>query len=97
MNSNSPTALKRCPSNVSEISGISSFSVSNKTSKHLYSDYHVGDYVYVDSISGVKYGVIRYAGYVDFAKGYWFGIELSEPTGKNNGTIKGKNKFECRF
>lgn len=91
----SPTPLKRCPSNVSDVSQISSFSISNKSPQSLYSDYHVGDYVYIDSISGVKYGVIRYAGYVDFSKGYWFGIELSEPNGKNNGTIKGKTYFTC--
>lgn len=77
----SPPALRRCPSNVSDVSQISAYSISGQKPKALYSDYHLGDWVYVDSISGVKYGVIRFAGYVEFAKGYWFGIELSEPNG----------------
>ncbi|KAK4337402.1 hypothetical protein RND71_043349 [Anisodus tanguticus] len=89
------SSLKRSPSNLSDISQISSFSVQNKSTKNLYSDYKVGDYVYIDSISGTKYGIIRYLGYTEFAPGYWFGIELSEPTGKNNGTIKGKTYFTC--
>ena len=59
MNSKKESPLTRCPSNISEVSGISTFSIQQKNSKNLYSDYSVGDYVYVDSISGVKYGVIR--------------------------------------
>ena len=29
------------------------------------------------------------------AKGDWIGVELDEPEGKNNGTVKGKSYFTC--
>ncbi|EPZ32953.1 CAP Gly-rich domain-containing protein [Rozella allomycis CSF55] len=40
-------------------------------------------------------GVIRYVGNADFATGIWVGIELDEPTGKNNGTVQGTQYFVC--
>lgn len=27
--------------------------------------------------------------------GYWVGVKLDEPTGNSNGTVKGKQLFEC--
>ena len=27
--------------------------------------------------------------------GYWVGVQLDEPTGDTNGTVKGKQFFEC--
>ena len=30
-----------------------------------------------------------------FAPGKWVGVELGEPSGKNNGTVKGKAYFTC--
>ena len=40
-------------------------------------------------------GKIVFIGETKFADGYWIGIHLDEPTGKNNGTVKGVKYFEC--
>lgn len=40
-------------------------------------------------------GKVRYIGPADFADGKWVGIELSEPKGKNDGSVKGKHYFTC--
>ncbi|XP_065221310.1 dynactin subunit 1-like isoform X2 [Planococcus citri] len=40
-------------------------------------------------------GVVAYIGTTLFAPGKWVGVILDEPKGKNNGTVQGKNYFEC--
>ncbi|KAJ1872717.1 hypothetical protein LPJ55_002875 [Coemansia sp. RSA 990] len=40
-------------------------------------------------------GVIRFSGPTEFASGRWFGVELDQPQGKNDGSVKGKRYFEC--
>ncbi|XP_055933146.1 uncharacterized protein LOC129963103 isoform X3 [Argiope bruennichi] len=47
-------------------------------------------------ISGVKQGTLRYFGRTNFAQGYWCGVELDEPVGKNNGTVNGVVYFNCK-
>lgn len=47
-------------------------------------------------ISGVKQGVLRYYGRTNFAQGFWCGVELDEPVGKNNGTVNGVVYFTCK-
>ena len=37
----------------------------------------------------------RYYGRLEFAEGLWCGIELDEPTGKNNGSARGIRYFSC--
>ena len=47
--------------------------------------------------SDARRGTISYLGPVPEIPGIgaWVGITLDEPTGKNNGTVKGKKYFEC--
>ena len=40
-------------------------------------------------------GTVRYVGKAAFGTGYWVGVQLDEPVGKHNGTVKGNKYFEC--
>jgi tubulin-specific chaperone B len=44
---------------------------------------------------GDRRGEVVWIGPPDFAKGWWVGIKLDEPSGKNDGTVKGKRYFTC--
>lgn len=45
---------------------------------------------------GDKRGVVRYVGKVpEAASGWYIGIELDEPLGKNDGSVKGVRYFQC--
>ncbi|CAN9493060.1 unnamed protein product [Ophioblennius macclurei] len=52
----------------------------------------VGDQVLV---AGQKHGVVRFYGKTDFAPGFWFGVELDQPTGKHDGSVFGVRYFSC--
>ncbi|KAK2913103.1 CAP-Gly domain-containing linker protein 3 isoform X1 [Channa argus] len=52
----------------------------------------IGDQVLV---AGQKHGIVRFFGKTDFAPGYWFGIELDQPTGKHDGSVFGVRYFSC--
>ncbi|KAM4627768.1 CAP-Gly domain-containing linker protein 3 [Polymixia lowei] len=52
----------------------------------------VGDQVLV---AGQKQGTVRFYGKTDFAPGYWFGVELEQPTGKHDGSVFGVRYFTC--
>ena len=69
-------------------SRASTCSVSSVSPK--YPKLKVGDRITVSSLSGLKTGTLRYIGETEFAKGEWAGIELDEPTGKNDGSVSGK-------
>ena len=40
-------------------------------------------------------GIVRFAGKVYFADGWWLGIELTTPDGKHDGEVKGYRYFRC--
>ncbi|XP_074144388.1 CAP-Gly domain-containing linker protein 4 isoform X8 [Sminthopsis crassicaudata] len=46
-------------------------------------------------IAGQKVGILRFCGTTEFASGQWAGIELSEPEGKNNGSVGKVQYFKC--
>lgn len=52
----------------------------------------IGDHVKVKGESGQ----IRYIGNTKFASGTWFGVELSRPVGKNDGSVQGVPYFQCQ-
>uniref|UniRef100_W8BMZ8 Restin n=1 Tax=Ceratitis capitata TaxID=7213 RepID=W8BMZ8_CERCA len=56
----------------------------------------VGDRVIVSSGFGSRPGILRYLGETQFASGNWCGIELDEPSGKNDGSVDGVKYFECK-
>ncbi|XP_054573593.1 kinesin-like protein KIF13B isoform X2 [Eptesicus fuscus] len=51
-----------------------------------------GEYVTVGANKG---GIVRYIGPTDFQEGTWVGVELDLPSGKNDGSIGGKQYFKC--
>ncbi|KAA3674271.1 CAP-Gly domain-containing linker protein 3/4 [Paragonimus westermani] len=54
--------------------------------------FQLGDRVLV---SGQRRGTIRFIGTTHFASGTWYGVELEQAVGKNNGSIGGISYFEC--
>lgn len=55
-------------------------------------EFLIGDRV----VSGGRRGVVLFFGLVKFATGKYVGIELEQPEGKHDGTMKGERYFECR-
>jgi dynactin 1 len=41
-------------------------------------------------------GLVRFYGATSFSAGKWVGVELSEPTGKNDGTVQSVKYFTCK-
>ncbi|KAJ9663052.1 hypothetical protein H2198_001044 [Neophaeococcomyces mojaviensis] len=48
----------------------------------------------VKTTTGIT-GVLRYVGPINAAPGVWCGLELSDASGKNDGSIKGQVYFQC--
>ncbi|GAM18653.1 hypothetical protein SAMD00019534_018280, partial [Acytostelium subglobosum LB1] len=60
-------------------------------------DIKVGDRCLIISDDLGRIGSVAYIGKVEgAASGYWIGISLDLPQGKNNGTLKGVRYFDCQ-
>ncbi|KAL0969872.1 hypothetical protein UPYG_G00233570 [Umbra pygmaea] len=46
-------------------------------------------------VVGQRTGVVRFYGKTNFAPGFWLGIELDKPSGKNDGSVGGVTYFHC--
>ncbi|XP_060042797.1 CAP-Gly domain-containing linker protein 4 isoform X2 [Erinaceus europaeus] len=46
-------------------------------------------------VVGQRLGTIRFFGTTNFAPGFWYGIELEKPHGKNDGSVGGVQYFSC--
>ncbi|XP_077499679.1 CAP-Gly domain-containing linker protein 3-like isoform X6 [Amblyomma americanum] len=99
----SPTKPSRPPKSISypkvDVSHVSSKIETGlstlRQKQHLYdrknNKLSIGDSVVV----GQRKGVVRFLGETQFAPGYWCGIELAKPEGKNNGSVNGVTYFTC--
>jgi tubulin-folding cofactor B len=50
-----------------------------------------------EAAPGARRGTIRFIGEIEEITigGVWVGVQLDEPSGSNDGTVKGARKFEC--
>ncbi|KAM7404020.1 hypothetical protein PAMA_004439 [Pampus argenteus] len=46
-------------------------------------------------VVGQRTGVVQFCGKTSFAPGFWLGIELDKPSGKNDGSVGGVRYFSC--
>ncbi|NWU22427.1 CLIP4 protein, partial [Dyaphorophyia castanea] len=89
--SSSKKALTRVSSASSRISaGLYSSPATRKNA--LDGEIRVGDRVLV---VGQRTGTVRFCGTTKFAPGFWCGIELDKPHGKNDGSVGGVQYFSC--
>eukprot|EP00927_Polykrikos_kofoidii_P071017 TRINITY_DN67359_c0_g1_i1.p1 TRINITY_DN67359_c0_g1~~TRINITY_DN67359_c0_g1_i1.p1 ORF type:complete len:827 (+),score=148.85 TRINITY_DN67359_c0_g1_i1:79-2559(+) len=58
-------------------------------------DAPVGTNVHVRVAGRLVAGIVRYVGALDLAAGHWFGVELEEPVGRNDGTVRRRCYFRC--
>ncbi|XP_075391801.1 CAP-Gly domain-containing linker protein 4 [Tenrec ecaudatus] len=94
---NASSSSKKTPSQSSSVSsrasaGLSSSATSVANNTRSEGALHLGERVLV---VGQRFGTIRFYGTTNFAPGYWYGIELEKPHGKNDGSVGGVQYFSC--
>jgi dynactin 1 len=60
-------------------------------------DIPVGTVADATAGSSTVRGIVRFCGPTAFAPGKWVGMELSEPKGKNDGSVAGTRYFTCKL
>ncbi|XP_077630284.1 CAP-Gly domain-containing linker protein 4 isoform X1 [Crocuta crocuta] len=91
--SNNKKTMSKSPSVSSRASaGLNSSAASVANNSRCSGELRLGDRVLV---VGQRIGVIRFFGTTNFAPGYWYGIELEKPHGKNDGSVGGVQYFSC--
>ncbi|XP_003473054.1 CAP-Gly domain-containing linker protein 4 [Cavia porcellus] len=91
--SNSKKTMSKSPSLSSGAStGLNSSATSIVNNTRREGELHLGDRVLV---VGQRVGTIKFFGTTNFAPGYWYGIELEKPHGKNDGSVGGVQYFSC--
>ncbi|KAL8177367.1 UNVERIFIED_CONTAM: hypothetical protein K2H54_001291, partial [Gekko kuhli] len=74
-------------------SSLQASSCKAEEDKNPLQDFSIGDRVLVGN---VQPGTLRFKGLTNFAEGFWAGVELDKPVGKNNGTYDGVKYFDCK-
>ncbi|KAM9272865.1 CAP-Gly domain-containing linker protein 4 isoform 2-T4 [Cariama cristata] len=91
--SSNKKAVPRVSSASSKISsGLYSSSPATRKNPFDEGEIQVGDRVLV---VGQRTGTVRFCGTTKFAPGFWCGIELDKPHGKNDGSVGGIQYFSC--
>ncbi|KAM9155076.1 CAP-Gly domain-containing linker protein 4 isoform 1-T2 [Pangshura tecta] len=72
--------------------GLNNASPSTRKNPFDEGEIQLGDKVLV---VGQRTGTVRFYGTTKFAPGFWCGIELNKPHGKNNGSVGGVQYFSC--
>ncbi|KFO77416.1 CAP-Gly domain-containing linker protein 4 [Cuculus canorus] len=93
---NSTSSNKKAVTRTSSASSKTSAGLHNSPSvrKNPFdeAEIQVGDRVLV---VGQRTGTVRFCGTTKFAPGFWCGIELDKPHGKNDGSVGGVQYFRC--
>uniref|UniRef100_A0A8C6A3U2 CAP-Gly domain containing linker protein family member 4 n=1 Tax=Marmota marmota marmota TaxID=9994 RepID=A0A8C6A3U2_MARMA len=91
--SNNKKTMSKSPSLPSRASaGLNSSATSIANNSRREGELRLGDRVLV---VGQRVGTIKFFGTTNFAPGYWYGIELEKPHGKNDGSVGGVQYFSC--
>ncbi|XP_032509180.1 CAP-Gly domain-containing linker protein 4 isoform X3 [Phocoena sinus] len=72
--------------------GLNSSATSVANNARCEGELRLGDRVLV---VGQRIGTVKFFGTTNFAPGYWYGIELDKPHGKNDGSVGGVQYFSC--
>ncbi|XP_073753300.1 CAP-Gly domain-containing linker protein 4 isoform X3 [Callorhinus ursinus] len=86
--SNNKKTMSKSPS----VSSRASAGASVANNSRCAGEPHLGDRVLV---VGQRIGTVKFFGTTNFAPGYWYGIELEKPHGKNDGSVGGVQYFSC--
>ncbi|XP_054332618.1 CAP-Gly domain-containing linker protein 4 isoform X3 [Pongo pygmaeus] len=91
--SSNKKTMSKSPSLSSRASaGLNSSATSTANNSRCEGELRLGERVLV---VGQRLGIIRFFGTTNFAPGYWYGIELEKPHGKNDGSVGGVQYFSC--